>query len=142
MKTSHKGLALIKEFEGLRLSAYPDPATGGEPWTIGFGRTKGVRKGMRITKEKADEFLAEDIREFERHVPHGKQREFDAMVSLCFNIGPGNFRRSSVRRHHVAGEHELAATAFLSWNKAAGKVMPGLVRRRLAEAKLYFGVTD
>lgn len=142
MKMGSKGLKLLKEFEGLRLKAYPDPATGGEPWTIGYGHTSAaglplVKKGMAISEADAEEILKRDLADFEKVVPHGTQNQFDAMVSLCYNIGQGNFNKSSVKKHHIAGKFEQAAKSFLLWNKANGKVMKGLTRRREAEKALY-----
>jgi len=147
MKTGPAGLALIMEFEGLRLDAYPDPATNGEPWTIGYGHTaaagepKPVR-GMRITAAEAVKILQRDLGIYERAVMacldrRPNQNQFDAMVSLCFNIGPGNFKTSSVVRYFNAGDDARAAERFLAWNKAAGKVMKGLTRRREAERRLF-----
>lgn len=142
MKLGPKGTKLMHEFEGCKLEAYPDPGTGGDPWTIGYGHTSmagepHVKKGLKITKEEADEIFARDLGKYESHVPEGTQHQFDAMVSLCYNIGPGNFNKSSVKRHHLAGDFKKAAGAFKAWNKAAGRVMAGLTRRREAEAKLY-----
>ncbi|MFZ5674272.1 MAG: lysozyme [Pseudomonadota bacterium] len=147
MKTGPAGLALIMEFEGLRLDAYPDPATKGEPWTIGYGHTaaagepKPVR-GMKITAAEAVKILQRDLGLYERAVMAcldrmPNQNQFDAMVSLCFNIGPGNFRTSSVVRYFNAGDEARAAERFLVWNKANKKVMKGLERRREAERKLF-----
>lgn len=143
MKTSRDGIDLIKSFEGLRLNAYPDPGTGGAPWTIGYGATKGVRKGMSITEAEAETILKRDLERFERGVERlisgipTTQSSFDAMVSLAFNIGLGAFQRSSVLRHHRAGNKLRAAASFLLWVKAAGRTLPGLIRRRLAEKRLY-----
>jgi len=142
MKLGPKGKALMHEFEGCELEAYPDPATGGEPWTIGFGHTSiagepHVKKGMKITQEEADEIFARDLKHYEKHVPQASQNQFDAMVSLCYNIGPGNFNKSSVKRHHIDGHYKDAAKSFLLWNKANGKIMKGLTRRREAEKELY-----
>jgi lysozyme len=142
MKLGPKGKALMHEFEGCKLEAYPDPGTGSDPWTIGYGHTSmagepHVKKGMTITKEEADEIFARDLSKYEKHVPEATQNRFDAMVSLCYNIGPGNFNKSSVKRHHLTGEFSKAAHAFLAWNKANGKVMKGLTRRREAEKELY-----
>lgn len=147
MKTSADGIALIKQFEGLRLTAYPDPATGGEPWTIGYGTTTGagvgkVAKGMTITPVQAESMLVRSLEAYERGVlaalksPPG-QHQFDAMVSLAYNIGLGKFAQSSVVRFFNAGDITRAAGAFLLWNKAAGKVLPGLTRRRQAERDLF-----
>lgn len=140
-RTSQRGIDLIKRFEGLELTAYPDPGTGGEPWTIGHGHTKGVKRGDRITAEQAEAFLREDLRHFEaavsRLAPKTTQGQFDAMVSLAFNVGEGNLAKSTLLQLHNAGEHEGAAAQFARWNRAAGKVMRGLTLRRDAEAELY-----
>lgn len=140
--TSETGKALIKEFEGVELRAYPDPATGGDPWTAGVGHTgPDVRKGMTVTQEMADAWLAADLRKFETGVsglaPITTQPQFDAMVSLAFNVGLGNFGSSTLLRKHNAGDYAGAADQFAVWNRANGKVMAGLTRRRAAEAALY-----
>lgn len=136
-----KGFALIKSFEGLRLQAYPDPATGGEPWTIGYGHTSGVKRGDVITEAVADAFLLTDLARFEKSVnrlfPTTTQNQFDALVSLCFNVGEGNLEGSTIRKKHNAGDYAGARGEFARWNKAAGKEMAGLTRRRAAEALLY-----
>lgn len=147
MKTNKAGIDLIKEFEGCRLKAYPDPATGGEPWTIGYGLTTAagiikVTPGLRITQEQADAYLVQSLVKYEEAVSKALKKaptanQFAAMVSLCFNIGPGAFARSSVVRKFNAGDTAGAANSFLLWNKAAGKVMAGLTRRREAEKKLF-----
>lgn len=147
MKTNKAGIDLIKQFEGCRLKAYPDPATGGEPWTIGYGLTSAagiirVIKGLTITQEQADQYLVQSLAKYEEAVSKALTKpptanQFGAMVSLCFNIGPGNFAKSSVVRKFNAGDTAGAANAFLLWNKAAGKVMAGLTRRREAEKKLF-----
>ena len=136
------GWELIRHFEGLRLKAYPDPATGGDPWTIGFGSTgPHVKPGMRITAEQADELLQADLRRFEDYVAEncGKttDNQFAALVSFCFNVGEGNLRTSTLRRLHLAGDYAGAQAQFSRWTRAAGKVLPGLVKRREAEAALY-----
>ncbi|QPQ55606.1 lysozyme [Allosphingosinicella flava] len=143
-KISDKGVALIKEFEGLRLKAYPDPATGGDPWTIGVGHTgSDVKPGLVITEAQADDLLRKDVARFERAVnklaPITTQDQFDALVSLAFNVGEENLRSSTLLRMHNAGNHDGAANQFARWNKAAGRVMTGLTRRRTAETKLYRG---
>jgi lysozyme len=147
MKLGAAGTKLMHEFEGLSLKAYPDPATRGEPYTIGYGHTAmaglpKVKMGDVITQKQADEIFARDLGKYEDAVMIGithqpTQNQFDAMVSLCYNIGPGNFNKSSVRRLFNAKDYKGAARAFLSWNKAAGKVMKGLTRRREAERKLF-----
>jgi GH24 family phage-related lysozyme (muramidase) len=147
MKTSAAGQAFIASHEGIVLTAYPDPGTGGAPWTIGIGHTSAagpprVSKGMAITREDAFAILAADLATFEaavtRAVPVAlTQTEFDALVSLCFNIGPANFARSTLVRRLKQGERAGAAAAFLSWTKAAGRVLPGLVTRREDERRLF-----
>jgi lysozyme len=141
---SPKGANLIREFEGLRLQAYPDPGSGGAPWTIGIGHTgPEVKRGMRVTEAQAWAYFHKDIQKFERAVEKlldgapVTQNAFDAMVSLSYNIGPGNFAKSSVLRFHKARQYRKAADSFVKWNRAAGKVMAGLTRRRLAEKALY-----
>ena len=139
--TSRRGKDLIREFEGERLTAYPDPATGGEPWTIGVGHTGGVKRGDTITKPQSDAFLTADLKRFEEAVrnlcPTTTQNQFDALVSFAFNLGEGNLRDSTLRKLHNAGDYAGAAKQFIRWNRAAGKVMAGLTRRREAEAVLY-----
>jgi len=147
MHTSAQGHALLHYFESCRLTAYPDPATGGAPWTIGWGDTgPGVVYGLTITQEQADARFATRLAdEFEPGVravltAPPEQHQFDAMVCLAYNIGLGNFRKSSVMRCFNAGDVLGAASAFLMWDKAAGKSMKGLRRRRAAEKALFLGI--
>lgn len=142
MSPSEACYAIIKTHEGLRLHAYPDPATGAYPWTIGYGHTKDVVAGQEITQAEADEFLREDVETFAygvmgavTHSP--TQPQFDAMVSLSFNIGLRNFQNSTLLRDFNMGKILDAADQFLVWNKAAGKVMPGLIIRRESERELF-----
>lgn len=138
------GLALIKEFEGLRLAAYQDVAG---IWTIGYGHTRGVFPGMVITEDEADETLADDLQGAENAVDGATAdvattgNQFSAMVALCFNIGSANFRRSTVLGRHRAGDCPAAADAFLLWNKAHVDgvlcAVAGLTARRSAERALY-----
>lgn len=142
MKISDAGLALIKEFERLRLKAYPDPATGGDPWTIGVGHTgPDVYPGLVIDEAQADELLRQDIEKFERCVGIAvndlTQQQFDACVALAFNIGCGAFAQSTLARKLAEGDTSGAADQFLRWNRANGKVMAGLTRRRQAERALF-----
>lgn len=138
MECCEKGLCLIKEFEGCRLKAYRCPAG---VWTIGFGWTPGVKPGDVWTQEHANEMLVTGVKPYAAAVakacPHTTQNEFDAMTSLCYNIGPGNFAKSSVVRLHNAGDRHGAANAFLKWNRGGGKILAGLDRRRKAERALY-----
>lgn len=144
-RISAKGRALIHSFEQCKLEAYPDPGSrNGEPWTIGWGSTgPDIKRGLHWTQQQADERFERDIAKYEKAVDQGcagvatNQNQFDAMVSLCYNIGIGAFQRSTVLRKHRAGDVPGAARAFLMWNKNDGKVMKGLTRRRLAESDLY-----
>jgi lysozyme len=143
-EVSAEGRALIQQFEGLSLTAYLCPAG---KWTIGYGHTEGVQPGDKITKAHADSLLASDLVSYARAVDdalgacEASQHEFDAMVSLAFNIGVGGFEGSTVLRLHRQGDHQGAARAFGMWNKAAvdGRLqeMPGLTRRRAAETVFY-----
>lgn len=147
MRTNAAGIALIQRWEGKRLKAYPDPATGGEPWTIGYGHTTaagtpGVKRGMTITDQQATDILKTDLAKFEAVVSKALTKtptpnQFAAMCSLCFNVGGDNFSKSSVVRKFNAGDTAGAASSFLLWNKAVGKVMAGLTRRREDERKLF-----
>ena len=142
MKLSQRGIDLIKQFEGYSSKAYPDPATGGAPWTIGYGTTKGVKPGMIITAEQAEKMLRDDVAKFESGVSAllkvpTTQGQFDAMVSLAYNIGLGNFGKSTLLRKHNEKCYSCAAGQFPAWNRANGKVMNGLTRRRNAERALY-----
>ena len=142
MKTSEKGKGLIKRFEGLHLKAYKCPAG---VWTIGYGHTgRDVREGMTITEEEAEGLLADDLVVFECavarlvRVPIG-QGQFDALVSFCFNVGVGNFERSTLlRKINVNPDDRGIADEFKRWNRAGGKPLRGLTERRLAEALMYF----
>lgn len=137
MTTSENGLNLIKSFEGLRLTAYRCPAG---KWTIGYGHTKGVKKGMYISEEVATHFLIEDVQRVEPVINsydgiyHWTQNEFDALVSFAFNCGTTNLRR--LLKYGIRTKSQIA-NAFLLYTKANGKVLRGLVRRRNAERKLF-----
>ena len=142
MKLSQKGIELIKQFEGYSSKAYPDPATGGAPWTIGYGTIKGVKPGMIITAEQAEKMLRDDVAKFESGVSSlitapTTQGQFDAMVSLAYNIGLGNFGKSTLLKKHNARCYTCAADQFRVWNRANGKVMNGLTKRRAAERQVY-----
>lgn len=149
MKISQAGIDLIKQFEGYRGDAYPDPATGAEPWTIGYGTTiypnwSKVKKGDKASQKEAEIYLRHDVEKFESGVSAllmvpTTQSQFDAMVSLAYNIGLGNFRSSTLLKKHNAKCWSCAAGQFLVWNRAAGKVMNGLTRRRNAERAMYLG---
>lgn len=138
-KIGTKGLALIKSFEGLRLTAYRDIVN---VLTIGYGSTgPHVRPGMKITETQAEALLRNDLARFEKAVgsaaPNANQNQFDAMVSLAFNIGTAAFQNSTLVRKFRAGDIAGAKAEFARWNKAGGKVVAGLTRRRAAEAALF-----
>lgn len=132
-------LNLIKQAEGLRNTAYKCPAG---VWTIGYGHTSGVRKGMRCTETQAEVWLMDDLRESEQAVDYlvkvpltDNQR--GALVSFVFNVGAGNFAASTLLKKLNAGDYDGAASEFARWNKAGGKILPGLTKRRQAEAALF-----
>lgn len=139
MKIGPAGLALIKSFESLRLEAYL-PTPDDVP-TIGYGHTEGVQMGDVWTEAEADAALLEDVAKFEACVEKAvnvpmRQNEFDACVSLAFNIGCKAFRDSTLVRMLNDGENG-AADQFLRWDKQAGKRLRGLTRRREAERDLF-----
>ena len=134
-----EGLELIKQFEGCKLKAYVCPAG---ILTVGYGSTGShVKPGMVITQEQAEELLRSDLRRFEDFVANrcapATDNQFSALVSFCFNVGQEALRTSTLRRLHLEGKYEAAADQFARWNKASGRVLPGLVRRREAERALY-----
>lgn len=145
------GLALIKNFEGCArqrpdgtVAAYPDPATGGAPWTIGWGSTgPDITKTTVWTQGQCDERLLRDANAFAARVAKligtapTTQNQFDAMVTLAYNIGVQNLSSSTLLTRHKVGDFADARAQFARWNKANGKVMAGLTRRRAAEAALY-----
>jgi lysozyme len=146
MITNAAGLSLIRQAEGLRLRAYPDPGTGGDPWTIGIGTTRypdgrKVRRGDTCTLQQADEYLAHDLQGFERDVAAMvtvplTSNQFSALVSFAYNVGPA-LRSSTLLRVLNAGNYADAANQFLRWNRAAGRVLTGLTVRRRAERDLF-----
>ncbi|HCH78871.1 MAG: muraminidase [Pseudomonas sp.] len=141
MHISEKGLALIRQFEGLRLSAYRCPA--GIP-TIGYGSTAGVKLGQAITAERAEQLLREDVRQFEAAVSRLvkvplTQGQFDALTSFAFNLGAKALEKSTLLRLLNAGDYSGAAAQFERWVYASGKKLAGLVKRRAAERALFEG---
>lgn len=136
---------LIQKFEGCRLEAYPDPGTSGDPWTIGWGSTgPGIKKGVKWTQEQADSHFKAHVQEFAEKVdklvkvdlqPH----QMAALISLAYNIGVGALGTSTLLRMVNALNFDGAAQQFGRWNRAGGKVMAGLTRRRNAEAALFKG---
>ena len=132
MRTSSRGINLIKSFEGCHLAAYKCP-TG--VWTIGYGHTAGVEPGQRITQAKADAFLASDLEKYEKYVGNTKldlnQNQFDALVSFTYNCGNGNLKTLIKNR-----TLDQIAEAMLLYNKSGGKVLNGLVRRRQGDGEV------
>lgn len=131
---------MIRQFEGLRLTAYRCPAG---VWTIGYGHTFGVVPGVAITEEQSEEYLKHDIAAAENIVNaecrNLRQCQFDALVSFVFNVGGGNFQRSTLLKKIKANPDDNSIMdEFLRWVYAKGVVLPGLQKRRLAEMKLYF----
>jgi len=137
-------IPLIKEFEGCKLKAYKCPA---DVWTIGYGHTDGVKEGDEITQQEADRLLAGDVELFTTGVQrlvHSdiNRNQLGALVSFSFNVGLGNLRHSTLLRMVNAGDFVGAADQFLRWNKAGGKVLAGLTRRREAERQLFLKEDD
>ena len=144
MQTSDKGIALIKQFEGCKLTAYRDSVG---VWTIGYGWTqpvdgKPIRAGMTIKQETAERLLKTGLVSYEsdvsRLVKVGlTQGQFDALVSFTYNLGARSLSTSTLLRKLNAGDYAGAADEFLRWNKAGGKVLNGLTSRREAERALF-----
>jgi len=147
-----EGVTLIQQFEGCakkrhdgQLEAYPDPGSGAEPWTIGWGAThmygRKVCAGDIISQTEADALLQEHLKSYADQViaalagAPASQAQFDALVSFHYNTGA--IGRATLTKKHCAGDFDGAAREFARWNKAGGKVMKGLTRRREAEAALY-----
>jgi lysozyme len=149
MKTSATGLTLIKESEGCRLTAYPDPGNApprgnGQPWTIGVGHVGNVRPGDSCSEAQAMDWLRHDAAAAEAgvarlvHVPL-TQGQFDALVSFVFNLGEGALAGSTLLRKLNAGDLAGAAAEFPKWCHAGTAVLPGLVTRRARERALFEG---
>jgi lysozyme len=141
MKISERGIELIRQFEGCKLVGYADAV--GIP-TVGYGHTgPEVYVGKRISQPEANALLAYDLAKFEKGVTELttgcvlNQNQFDALVSFSFNVGLAALKRSTLLRKLKAGDSAGAAAQFLSWTKAGGKVLKGLVRRRAAERDLF-----
>lgn len=144
MNISKTGLDLIKQFEGLRLTAYDD---GVGVWTVGYGTIKypngtRVKRSDKITQAQADEYMANDVSVFERAVNRLvkvpiTQNQYDALVSFTYNLGETNLSTSTLLRKLNSKDYKGAAEQFERWNRAGGKVMNGLTRRRIAEKELF-----
>jgi lysozyme len=141
MEISQEGLSLIKKFEGCELQSYKCAAG---VWTIGYGSTNGIEEDMEISQERADMLLLEDVEVFEKAVNELveaplEQNQFDALVSWTFNLGPTNLKNSTLLKVLNNKNYEEVPTQIKRWNKANGKVLQGLIRRREAEALLFEG---
>ena len=142
---SKSGLALTEQFEGLRLTAYQDSVG---VWTIGYGHTgSDVHPGLIITQMEAEALLLNDVASAARCVNQLvtvplNQNQFDALVDFVFNVGKGNFAASTLLKDLNAGNFAGAAGEFQKWDHAGGRVLPGLLKRRLAEAGLFQGDTS
>ena len=144
MKTSDNGISLIKEFEGCRLTAYLDSVN---IWTIGYGWThavdgKPVNRGMTINQATADRLLKTGLVQFENDIlklvkVKLNQNQFDALVSLSYNIGSRALSTSTLLKKLNAGDYRGAGDEFLRWDKAGGETLAGLTRRRAAEKQLF-----
>ena len=140
MKCSQEGLALIKKFEGCRLKAYRCSAN---VLTIGYGHTGEVKEDDTITQPEADKLLENDIAKFEEYVSDNvivelKQYQFDALVAWTFNLGVGNLRSSTMlKKLNESGDYDSVPSEMRRWNKAGGKTLDGLIRRRKAEGLLF-----
>ena len=141
MKTGIKGIELIKHFEGCELEAYKCAAG---VWTIGYGHIKGVTSDSVITQEQAEQMLVEELNEYEGYINNMvttplSQNQFDALVSWVYNLGGGNLKASTLLKVVNSGEFNGVPEQIMRWNKAGGKVLEGLTRRRQAEADLFSG---
>jgi lysozyme len=139
MKISLEGLALIKRFEGCRLESYKCSAN---VLTIGYGHTSGVKETDTITQDEADKLLQEDVEQFEKYVDDNVtvelgQSQFDALVAWTFNLGVGNLRESTMLKKLNSEDYASVPSEMKRWNKAGGKTLDGLIRRRKAESLLF-----
>ena len=146
MKISEEGLEIIKHFEGCELEAYKCAAG---VWTIGYGHTKDVQEGDTWSKEKAEHMLSKELEDEYEHYVNSlvtvpmNQCQFDALVSWVYNLGPANLKVSTLLKKLNAGDYEDVPNQIKRWNKATvngeRKVLPGLTRRREAEATMFKG---
>ena len=141
MQISEKGTSLIKHFEGCRLEAYQDSVG---IWTIGYGTIKGVKEGDKINQDEAEHLLQEEMPEYEGYINDMvkvalEQNQFDALCSWVFNLGPNNLKSSTLLKVLNEGKYDEVPEQVVRWNKAGGKVLEGLKKRREAEALLFQG---
>lgn len=142
MKTSNRGIELIKRLEGFAPQAYLCPAS---VWTIGYGHTSDVKSGDVVTEAQADELLRIDLKRAEKAVNAENlqinQCQFDALVSFVFNVGVGSFTRSTLLRKVKGNSNDATiADEFRKWMHAGNVILPGLQMRREAEIKRYYGL--
>lgn len=149
-KISENGINLIKKFEGFSSKPYPDPATKGVPYTIGYGATfypngkKVTMSDKPITEEEGVKLLVYMLEKFEQYVDSYcvdslTQNQFDALVSFCYNVGPANLKSSTLLKKVNKNPNDpTIKDEFNKWVKGGGKTLKGLVIRRQAEAELYF----
>lgn len=139
-----KAVNIIKEFEGFRENAYKCPAG---VWTIGYGWTHGVKEGDTITESEASELVQKEVDKIAEQIESvlGKEvfqklteNQVCALIDFVYNLGIGNFKTSTLRKLIEEGNFEDAGKQFERWNKAGGKVLEGLTRRRIAEKELWY----
>ncbi|MDE2103187.1 MAG: lysozyme [Patescibacteria group bacterium] len=144
-------LSVIRKWEGCavkisdgQFKAYPDPATNGEPWTIGWGSTgPDIHAGLVWTQAQCDERLVQDAQRIGNAVQNllgdasTTQNQYDALVSFAYNLGPAKLASSTLLKKHKAGDYAGTVAEFGKWINAGGRVMPGLISRRADEAALY-----
>ena len=139
MKTSNTGIRLIKQFEGFRKDAYLCPA---KVWTIGYGHTGNVLPSHTVSELQAENLLKQDLQRFEKAVNELvkvpiSQGEFDALVSFSFNVGTNAFKNSTLLKLLNQGKYREAGAQFGRWTLANGSRLPGLIRRREQEQRLF-----
>jgi lysozyme len=139
VKCSQEGLELIKKFEGCKLKSYKCPAG---VWTIGYGHTEDIKEGDIVSPEEANKLLRADVFKFEEYVTDNvivnlTQNQFDALVAWTFNLGVGNLRNSTMLKKLNNADYTSVPFEMKRWNKAGGKTLDGLVRRRQAESLLF-----
>ena len=144
METSAKGIALIRQFEGCKLTAYK-PVPGEKYWTIGIGHYGAdVKQGQTITQAQAEALLVKDIKPIEQMLNkmnvNFRQSQFDALISWIFNLGAGNFNNSTLKKYIIQRrQDELITDQLVKWVNSCGKPLLGLKKRRVAEANLWLG---
>ena len=139
MNLGYNGTKILKFFEGCKLTAYQDSVG---VWTIGYGHTKGVHAGMSITQEEAEQMLLTEFEEYEGYIEKYvdvelTQEQFDALTVWVYNLGPTNFRKSTLLKRLNEGNFEDVPSQIKRWDKAGGQTLSGLTKRRASEAHLF-----